>query len=64
MYQLQCSLMIIIGKLCLIGTHLVNNRLELRKYIFYGLSSQLHEVVVLSPVRLKRYGLYMIITLM
>jgi hypothetical protein len=56
--------MIIIGKLCLVGTHLVDNRLEPRKHSVYGLSSQLHKVLVLSPVHLKEPGIYMIVALM
>jgi hypothetical protein len=55
--------MIIIGKLCLIGTHLVDNRLELRKHSVYGLSSQLHKVLVLYMVYLKKSSLHMIIAL-
>jgi hypothetical protein len=42
-----------IGKLCLVSTHLVDNRLEPRKHNEYGLSSQLHKVLVLSLVHLK-----------
>jgi hypothetical protein len=64
MKQLQRSLMSIIGKLCLVSTHLVYNRLEPRKHSVYGLSSQLHKVLVLSLVCLKQFGLYMIISLM
>jgi hypothetical protein len=56
--------MIIIGKLCLVGRHLVDNQLEPRKHYINGLSSQLHKVFVLLPVHLKESGLYMIITLM
>jgi hypothetical protein len=43
--------------------HLVDNRLESRKHSVYGLSSQLHKILVLSPVRLKESGLDMIIVL-
>jgi hypothetical protein len=56
--------MIIIGKLCLVGMHLVNNRLELRKDHINGLSNQLDKVLVLLSVRLKQLGLYMIVPLM
>jgi hypothetical protein len=56
--------MIIIGKLCLVGMHLVHNRLEPRKHCINGLSNQLHKVLVLSSVRLKVSGLHMIIALM
>jgi hypothetical protein len=56
--------MIIIGKLCLVGAHLVNNRLEPRKHNVYGLSSHLHKVLVLPPISLKQSGLYMIVALM
>jgi hypothetical protein len=55
---------IIIGKLCLVGTQLVDNRLEPRKHSVYGLSSQLHKILVLSSIRLKESGLYIIIALM
>jgi hypothetical protein len=57
------ALMIIIGKLCLVGTHLVDNRLESRKQSVYGLSSQLHKAPILPPVRLKQSGLHVIIAL-
>jgi hypothetical protein len=53
--------MIIIGKLCLVGTHLVDNQLESRKHRVNGLFSQLHKVLVLLLVRLKESGLHMII---
>jgi hypothetical protein len=56
--------MIIIGKLCLVGTHRVDNRLEPRKHGVRGLSRQLHKVLVLSAVRLKKSDLHMIIALM
>jgi hypothetical protein len=55
---------IVIGKLCLVGTHLVYNRLEPRKHRVNGLSSQLDNVLVLSQVHLKESGLDMIIALM
>jgi hypothetical protein len=56
--------MIIIGKLCLVGMHLIDNRLESRKHSVYGLSSKLHKVLVLLPVHLKQSGIYMIVALM
>jgi hypothetical protein len=56
--------MIIIGKLRLVGTYLVENRLEPRKHNVYGLSSHLHKVLILSAVCLKHSGLYMIVSLM
>jgi hypothetical protein len=56
--------MIIIGKLCLVGTHLVHNRLESRKHRVNGLSSQLDKVIVLSLVCLKEYDIDMVIALM
>ena len=51
-------------KLCLVGTHLVDNRLEPRKHSVYGLSNQLHKILVLLLVRLKESSLHMIIALM
>jgi hypothetical protein len=56
--------MIIIEKSCLIGTHLVHNRLEPRKHRANGVSSQLDKVLVLSLVCLKESSLHMIIALM
>jgi hypothetical protein len=56
--------MIIIGKLCLVSTHLVHSRLEPKKHRINGLSSQLHKVLVLSMVRLKGSCLYMIVALL
>jgi hypothetical protein len=56
--------MIIIEKLCLIDTHLVHNRLEPRKHSVYGVSNQLRKVLILSLVRLKQSGLYMIVSFM
>jgi hypothetical protein len=55
--------MIIIRKLCLVGMHLVDNRLEPREHSVYGLSNQLHKILVLLLVRLKESDLYMIIAL-
>jgi hypothetical protein len=45
--------MMIIVKLCLVITRLVDNRLEPVKHSVYGLSSQLHKVLILSLVCLK-----------
>jgi hypothetical protein len=56
--------MIIIGKICLIGTHLVDNRMKPTKHRINGLSSQLHKILVLSLVCLKESGLHMITALM
>jgi hypothetical protein len=56
--------MIIIGKVCLVGTHLVHDGLEPREHGVDHLSSQLNQILVLSSVRLKQSGLYMIISLM
>jgi hypothetical protein len=56
--------MIIIGMLRRVGTHFVHDGLESREHGVDRLSSQLIEVLVLSPVRLKESGLYMIIVLM
>jgi hypothetical protein len=56
--------MIIIGKLCLVGMHLVDNRPEPRKHSVYGLSNQLHKILVLSPVRVKEFDPHIIIALM
>jgi hypothetical protein len=56
--------MIIIGKLCFIGTHLVHKSLEPRKHRVNGVSSQLGKVLILSLVCLKESSLHMIIALM
>jgi hypothetical protein len=56
--------MIIIGKLCLVGTHPDDNRLKPRKHRINGLSSQLHKILVPSPVRHKESGLYKIVAFM
>jgi hypothetical protein len=56
--------MIVIGKLCLVGTHLVHDGLEPREHGVDRLSSQLNKVFVLLLVCLKESGLYMIIALM
>jgi hypothetical protein len=55
--------MIIIGKLHLMCVHLVDNRLEPRKYRINGLSNQLHKVLKLSTLGLKEYSFHMIVTL-
>jgi hypothetical protein len=55
---------IIIGKLCFVGTHLVDNRLKPRKHSVYGVSNQLHKVIVLLLVRINQFDLYMIVALM
>jgi hypothetical protein len=56
--------MIIIGKLCLVGTHPVHDVLEPKEHGVDHLFSQLNKVLVLSSVRLKESGIYMVIALM
>jgi hypothetical protein len=56
--------MIVIGKLCLVGTHLVHDGLESREHGIDRLSGQLNKVLVLSLVRLKESSFHMIIALM
>ena len=56
--------MIIMGKFCLVGTHLVHDGLESREHGIDHLSSQLNKVLILSSVHLKEFGFHMIITLM
>jgi hypothetical protein len=48
----------------LVSAHLVDNRLEPRKHSVYGLSIQLHKVLVLSLMCIKESILYLIIALM
>jgi hypothetical protein len=56
--------MIVIGKLCLVGKHLVHDGLESREHGIDRLSSQLNKVLVLLLVRLKESSFHMIIALM
>jgi hypothetical protein len=55
--------MSVIGQLCLICVHLVDNCLESRKHRINGLSGQLLKVLILSMVDLKESGFHMIFTL-
>jgi hypothetical protein len=56
--------MIVIGKLCLVGTHLVHDGLQSTEHDINCLSSQLNKILVLSPVRLKESSFHMVIALM
>jgi hypothetical protein len=47
--------MSVIGQLCLICVHLVDNCLESRKHRINGLSGQLLKVLILSMVDLKEW---------